>query len=144
MSASEWKPEFGLWDPPKETWTKIDPADAYALVAAQSVRCDECHDPIRPEGPVRIWVNQDGVLRRRLCGACVRMYVARKRVEAAKEDILKRTGKGRSKGWLSKELMREGRHLADIREAFAELLDEGRLVQHGGTVRRPRQAEALF
>ena len=64
-----------------------------------------------------------------------------------KREILARVHKGRSKGLLSKELMAEGRHLADIREAFEELLGEGALVPFKSLVRRPsakaRQA-ALF
>jgi hypothetical protein len=129
-------------------WLKVEAEHAHALIdAGHVIACSTCGEQIRPGGPIRVFVTSAGEIARAYCGNCVRMYVARKRVEAIKAEILHRIGKGRSKGWLTKELLREGLHLADIREAFGELLDEGDLVQIKGVVRRPTMKKrqlALF
>lgn len=133
----------------KNPWVKVDPDQAHALInGGFGIDCHTCHSPVRPGGPVRVFVNEvTGEITRAYCGRCVKNYIARKRIEAIKSEILTRIYKGRSKGWLTKELLREGRYLADVREAFEELLDAGDLVQVKGLVRRPSsksQQAALF
>jgi hypothetical protein len=130
-------------------WTKLDPERAHGLIdAGVEIACATCSAPIRPGGPIRVFVNEaTGEIVRAYCGRCVRDYMARKRIEAIKSEILVRAHKGRSKGLLTKELLREGCHLADVRDALAELLDEGDLVQYRSLVRRPSaraRQEALW
>lgn len=124
-------------------WLKVEAEHAHALIdAGHQVICGDCRSPIRPGGPIRVFVSPAGEIVRAYCGSCVRNYAARKAIEAVKAEILHRIGKGRSKGWLTKELLRDGRRLEDVREGFEELLADGDLVQVKGIVRRPTQARA--
>jgi hypothetical protein len=130
-------------------WARLDPEQAHGLIdGGVEIICATCKAPIRPGGPIRVFVNEaTGEIAKAYCGTCVRNYIERKKIEAIKSEILVRVHRGRSKGLLTKEMMAEGRHLADIRQSFEELLDDGELVQHKSLVRRPSakaRQEALF
>jgi hypothetical protein len=141
MSATAWKPEFGLWDAPKAVWTKLAPEDTAELLAcgAELPPCRTCGDTLTPGGPNRVFVDQDGVLAGAYCARCVIASIERRRQEALQVTILERAPKkGRSKGLLSNELMAEGFRLGDIRLALEELLANGRLTQYRQFVKRTK------
>lgn len=113
---------------------------AHAVVAVADVHCRDCGRMIEAEGPLRVTVLETGEIGSGLCGACVRRFAAARSAQALRDEIVERVGfskSGRSRGMLTRELLREGRRLADIREAFDVLLHDGRLVSGKGVVKVP-------
>jgi hypothetical protein len=140
-----WKIEFGLWDAPRREWRKIEPEHAHALVAAQPVRCDDCGDLIPASGPVRVFVDQDGVTHHCFCGRCVVVYAQRRMQERLMSEIVTMCPHARSKGMVTRQLLMKGYALADVRFAFEELLREGELVaDRRGMVSAARRVVSLF
>lgn len=113
---------------------------AHALVAVTEVRCRDCGRVIVAEGPLRVLVRETGEIGSGLCGVCVRMFAAARSAQMLREEIVRRVGfskSGRSRGMLTRELLREGWRLVDVRTAFDVLLDDGEIVNEKGMVKVP-------
>ena len=124
---SDWRAVYGLWDSPPKEWRKVTPEHAHALVAAQEVVCDDCGDRIKAEGPLRIFVDQDGLTHHFFCAACVRAFAERKTLERIASSILDKCPHWRSRGRVTQQLLSEGFRLLDVRSAFLELEEDGQL-----------------
>jgi hypothetical protein len=140
-----WKPSYGLWDAPPREWRKLLPEHAHALIATREITCDDCGDVIPIGGPVRVFCDQDGIPHHHFCGRCVVAYAERKTLERLMGDIVAMCPHPRSRGRATQQLLARGYRLADVRLAFDELLEDGRLERDRRGMVSARQAvETLF
>lgn len=127
-------------------WAKVAPELVAEILAAgvELPACKTCAGPLRVEAgrtPLLFVVEKTGEVASGYCRGCIEQWRSQKTAAALRGEILSRIDRrGRSKGLLSLELVKQGRQIADVRDAFQALLDAGELVQHRGYVRLPSGA----
>lgn len=107
-------------------------------------RCRTCRGALELEGkrPPLVFVDGNGEISGGYCRSCTEQWRAQQTAEALRREILDEVGKGRNRGLVSLELVKRGRQIADVRDAFDGLITEGALISVGrGILRRPTRAQ---
>ena len=121
---------------------KLTGEKAHDLVQMLEVECKDCEQIIEPKGPVVVFVLETGEIGTGFCGRCVVNHRAAFADQAMREEVYTRVSyseKGRSRGLLTKELMRDGKQYVVIKTTMDAMIEEGVLGYARGILTIPEQ-----
>lgn len=109
--------------------SKLTGEKAHDLARAIDITCKNCEKTIEPTGPLVIFILPTGEVGSAFCGQCV---VARRLAYAdqmMREELYTKVsygnGRGRSRGMLTKEMMREGKQYMVIKSTIDAMITDG-------------------